>query len=726
MSGLDPIFAGVAALVLNTVKETAQEESGSVLARWLNKDIRKALAQQVYNASGNYFKNYQERHGKLKVTCVRMDVPMALDELYTTVQLLERSELRYFVSAEGLEKQFREGGRRRFLPSKARKESGIAVANQQRFLMVLGGPGIGKSTLLRKIGLEALKQRNYRHNCLPVFLPLQRFKDVEITIEQRIAQEFQTCGFPEPGAVTAAMLKKGKLLVLLDGLDEVARDLEGGVIEQIRDFVDQYHNNRFIASCRVAAYKGGFPRFKDVAIAPFGNVQIEQFIQNWFSGEKDRENNTAEQCWELLQRPEYEATRELAQTPLLLTLLCAVYDKRLDFPKNRASLYGEALDVVLKEWAAEKRIHNHPIYRDLPIELERQLLAELAFDSFVNDQLFFEKRDVTRHVRKFLVSNLNAPQHMDSEAVLEAIEVQQGILTERARDTYSFSHLTFQEYLTAQHIVNNQEVAWLVENHLKDEQWREVFLLVAGLMPGRKGADFLLQTMEQQAHKYLDTPTLRELIQWADRSTVNSRDPSKPVAKRVGAIFLALDLDRALDRALDLALAIKLDLALDLNSAFDPNFDLAINLGLARDLARDLARNLALDPSLALDLVLDLAQVIQSSQILDCFNYDGLVQEIEDFHKVVNLKIMTGRRNYISNTFYEELIKNLFTYWSKAFEFDLKKLAELSINERVALENCLYSCDLIVRCKESAVRVSPEVWQDIEDRMLTLPEDEIV
>ncbi|MEO1147545.1 MAG: NACHT domain-containing protein [Cyanobacteria bacterium J06638_22] len=546
-----------------------------------------------------------------------MDAPIELDKLYTTVQLLERSELRYFESMAGLEEQFRDGGRRSFRYREAEKESGISVANQQQFLMVLGGPGIGKSTLLRKVGLEALKRKQgcYEHECLPVFLPLQRFKDMETTIEQRIANELKICGFPEPEAVTAAMLKKGKLLVLLDGLDEVAKDLEDAVIEQIRDFVDRHRNNRFMASCRVAAYKGGFPRFKDVAIAPFEDEQIEQFIRNWFSGEKDQENETADQCWKLLQRPDYAATRELAQTPLLLTLLCAVYDKQLDFPKNRASLYGEALDVVLKEWAAEKRIHNDPIYRDLPIELERELLAELAFDSFVEDQLFFEKREVTRRIRDFFVSNVNAPKHLDSDKVLEAIEVQQGILTERARDTYSFSHLTFQEYLTAQHIVDNQQVEWLVENHLVNQQWREVFLLVAGLMPGRKGADVLLQAMEQQTRQYLDFAILKDLIQWADSATIDSQNPSKPAAKRVGAIFLvcdlaldrsrtnALDRSRARDRAHALALALNLD----------------GSHALARALARDRGRALAL--TLALDLALALAQVIQHSQILSCFNW---------------------------------------------------------------------------------------------------------
>ena len=112
-------------------------------------------------------------------------------------------------------------------------------------------------------------------------------------------------------------------------------------------------------------------------MAAFEDEQIEQFIRNWFPiaptaapavepatdpAAEQAADQAAEQCWKLLQSPDYAAAKELAQTPLLLTLLCAVYRSYRDFPKNRAQLYGEALDVLLREWAAEKRIHDEPIF----------------------------------------------------------------------------------------------------------------------------------------------------------------------------------------------------------------------------------------------------------------------------------------------------------------------------------------------------------------------------
>ena len=37
---------------------------------------------------------------------------------------------------------------------------GTQVANNKQYLVLLGGPGVGKSTFLRKVGLEALKGKN--------------------------------------------------------------------------------------------------------------------------------------------------------------------------------------------------------------------------------------------------------------------------------------------------------------------------------------------------------------------------------------------------------------------------------------------------------------------------------------------------------------------------------------------------------------------------------------
>jgi predicted NACHT family NTPase len=367
----------------------------------LGQKVDRQLQQQVGGAVKKYVQTYDEQHCQLKYDCLRIDRALSLEQIWTDVQVLNTRESRRFETPEALRELFLETGRGFTFEQSSRKE-GIAVANLEPRLMVLGSPGIGKSTFLRKVGLEALKWETarYRHELIPVFIELKFFGDEHQDIEKLIAEEFKTCGFPNAEVFTQRLLEAGKLLVLLDGLDEVPTDYVDRAIKQIGDLVDRYSQNRFIASCRIAAYKGGFPRFKDVTMADFSDKQIETFVRQWFR----REPKIAEQYLQLLNSSEYKAVKELGQTPLLLTLLCAVYDESQSLPKQRAALYGEALEVWLKKWAAERRVHRDPIYQELHFQLEQVLLSEIAYQSFAEDQLFFSKRELTEQIRTFLVS----------------------------------------------------------------------------------------------------------------------------------------------------------------------------------------------------------------------------------------------------------------------------------------------------------------------------------
>jgi hypothetical protein len=699
---------------------------GSKAVKEVSKSFDETAKNFLHKAFGKYAQKYKERHGKLKVVCVRMDEAVSLESVYTTVQFLDRAGISYFESPETLQELFRQTGKRRFQSKDNQKREGITVANEEQHLMVLGAPGVGKSTFLRKIGLEALKGKSgkFQHSCIPVFLNLNLFKADEIDIEKLIAQEFSICGFPASEEFTTAALKNGKLLILLDGLDEVPTDKVDLAITQIQNLVDSYDKNRFIASCRVAAYKGGFQRFKDVIIAEFDDSQIEEFINNWFRSEVDKTVETATQCWELLQNPEYAAAKELAQTPLLLTLLCLVYNDSLDFPKNRAALYGEALDVLLKKWAAEKRIQREPIYRKLSPELEQDLLAEIAYTSFEADRLFFSQREVVSQIKNFLMDNVNAPKHLDGEAVLRAIEVQQGILVERARDAYSFSHLTLQEYLTAQYIDDHRQVEKLVTEHLSDKRWKEVFLLVAGLMRG--GADELLLLMEKEAQKYINTPTLKALLIWAEQITDGSQGSFKPVAKRATAITIAIAIANATGSAYAYAYAFAI--AITNTYAYAYAYAIDITNDLANTITIDFANAIANANTIDFANAINLANAITNAIGLNTISHVHQLEKLKIFNNVdfagliarleaLKARITLNKQPLEGHQRFEGRFQKI---WLQAFNIG-PELVNLSEEEVKDLENYLYANYLMVQCKQAARRVSPKTWEEIEARMLRVP-----
>ena len=222
-----------------------------------------------------------------------------------------------------------------------------------------------------------------------------------------------------------------------------------------------------------------------------------------------------------------------------------VYDESQHFPRNRASLYEDALNIFLKGWAAEKRVHRGTsINQYLDIADEKRMLSEIAAENLEANRLFFTEDELIAQIQEFGEGNANTLETFNAPEILDKILIDQGLFVERVRDSYSFSHLTFQEHLTAKYIVRDtRSIRRLAKKHLHNDQWHEVFLLTSGLM---HTADDLLTAMEAEAAKLIDT-NLKSLFGWAEDITGATDNRYSRHGKRVFAIrqyFLLYQLNK--------------------------------------------------------------------------------------------------------------------------------------------------------------------------------------
>ncbi len=526
-------------------------------------------------------------------------------------------------------------------------------------------------------------------------------------LEQAIAAEFKNCGLPQYQECTSKFLEQGKLLILLDGLDEVPNARTREMVTKIQNFVDRYSQNRFIVSCRIAAYRHNFTRFTDVAIADFDDREIETFITNWFHYNPER----GKECREKLQAEGYEATKELAQTPLLLTLICLVYQRGGQFPVKRASLYEKALRVLLEEWNAAKEIPQEQLYKGLDTKAKESMLAQIAWDTFKDDYLFFQRGRVIKKIEELSKEILPSEESINGGAILRDIEVQHGLLVERAQSIYSFSHLTMQEFLTAQNICDDDhKVEELVKKYLCDERWREVFLLLAGL---KKKADKFLLMIEKQVQTYVVSYKLQNLLAWVEEVTDTSEGDIRPLGKRAAVLGYVRVLIRTVNKIKTTLITIRNErisytysiLTIDTSSKTtidsDKYYDFLFGIN---DIINDLYDS---DVS---DDFLEYVEWLEKYKVYKSVDFPGLISSLE------KLKQQTRDNNQLGEgcqRLHEKTIEILL----QAFHLDLK-IIDLSQEEYNALDNYLYGICLLLNCKEEAVRVSSATWEKIEQRML--------
>lgn len=730
------------------------------------KEIRGAYAkveheQRLIAAAEAYLYNYQNRHCQIKILPGLMKEPLELEAIYTDVKMLDDRSVRAFMGLDALETAYRQNETRGGWHNQSERLDGMTVANNKPCLMVLGGPGIGKSTFLRKVGLEALKSKGtLDRECIPVFLELKNFREESIDIRKKIVEEFDICNFPAAGTFVDAALAQGKLLVLFDGLDEVPSRILNQVIKKIEDFVDKYRpkvsakdkpikdkQNSFVVSCRTAAYRSSFRRFTDITISEFDNEQIKHFIYRWFGSEEDQELETASKYLAILNQSEHRATKELAQTPLLLTFLCLVYDREQTLPNERSTLYGRALNIILNEWAAQKRIEPDPIYKGFHVSLEQVMLAEIAYNSFREDQLFFSKDTITERITAFLTNTLDAPKYLNADAILRAIEIQQGILVERATNAYSFSHLTLQEYLTALHIVENRLETELVTQYLIEDTWREVFLLTAGLMKNR--VMLLLEAIDRQARTYIEPyPKLKALIQWAE---VNKGGPSElcqraavlAVACASASAFASANNSASISaRACAIASASSSDLAVasssdnistnaDIISSFDfiastvaKAFTRANDSANAIDRAREKGSNKAIDGARSRAIISAIDRAIVSARLIGSDSANADRHHFFNIATLISLSAKLSQHQKLlpsetdSSQDWRIWAEQLNRIWLDTLDIRQESII-FSPSEATALQDYLQANELLLCCKKAAIRVPRNGWEDLEERLLT-------
>ncbi|NMF85313.1 NACHT domain-containing protein [Nodosilinea sp. P-1105] len=722
---LESFLLATAGSLASVAIDSAKETGGGFLNR-VGKRISDDLKQRYFEASKRYIESYTDRHCKIKVLGMRE--PVNLDSIYTAVKFLSFTEIIRFSSVESLEREYRSDRLGGFSPkaNKKNQKSGIDVANREQFLMVLGGPGVGKSTFLRKVALEAIKAERgkYSHRKIPVLIELKRLESKDIDIIKIIANEFDICGFPSAQTFTKNALDKGNLLVIFDGIDEVPAGNLNLVLTKIQDFVDRYKKNRYISSCRTAAYRSYLRGFSDVEMANFDEEQIYSFIKNWFKSAVDIELSTAENCWNALLQPENSSAKELAHTPLLLTFLCLIFDRSQAFPDNRSSLYKKALRILLEEWAAEKRIMREAIYEGLSVELEEILLSEIAFEGFVSDRLFFIRKEISSQIKQFLESNLNAPKYLDGESVLKAIEVQQGILVERAEDVYSFSHLTLQEYLTAQYIIENQLISSLVQEELFNKRWKEVLILVSGLIHGRSGSDDLLLMIEKKmAAILIHNPLIMifdlvdnfvKAVQHYPEIQENVYQKNSSLKNRLHATYLIFSVlhDLNISQA-GFYGKIPGQQGINLSNDF-----MEVRKHLF-DIANKMSIDFGWDQSYISVRGLNGVITLYESRVASLYKAFLISDEVNQ-RVLYLIKSLRDRvpKNEDSSEIRLGFLGNMIDGFSNALGLDLSSI-RIESQDLADIKNYLYACNLSIDCKRAAIRVSPITWKAIEDRMLT-------
>jgi HEAT repeat protein/energy-coupling factor transporter ATP-binding protein EcfA2 len=279
-------------------------------------------------------------------------------------------------------------------------------------------------------------------------------------------------------------LKNGKCLLLLDALDEVPKEHRNDLQKKLNRFARNYPCP-IICTSRIVGYGGAFVESaKEVEIVPFSQKQTEQYIETWFTnaaGYIEDDSVSAEKLIEELRdKPQITG---LAQNPLLLSLLCSLYqEKGLTLPARRTQVYAKAVDYMLSKWRSDN--HRQSSSGGWVIA-KIQLLESLAYQFSCEGKEIFSLRELRDKIEKFLRGESCSDfRNATAANLMKELCEEDGIIQKLAMqgEQYLFLHRTFQEYLTASYLKNASNNIALARKHFWEYDWHETLTLLAGLM----------------------------------------------------------------------------------------------------------------------------------------------------------------------------------------------------------------------------------------------------
>ncbi|MFC1430831.1 NACHT domain-containing protein [Streptacidiphilus sp. N1-3] len=382
-----------------------------------------------------------------------------------------------------------------------------------RRILVRGSAGSGKTTLLQWLATAAARRELPESladlaDCVPLLIRLRavaRREDLPSPEEFLAAVAKPLAGHARAAGWVTEQMERGRILLLVDGVDEVPEADRERTRAWLSELMDAYPDVRYVVTTRPSAVREGWlarAGFTELELLPMSRADVAAFIARWHTAAGSGEQYA--QWRELLTAAvvSKQDLGRLATSPLMCGLLCALNrDRRGYLPEGRMELYAAALEMLLVRRDRERGITG-PDGLDLSAEQQIQLLQRLAYWLATNG-----RAEIGHELAvKILGTVLPAMPAVTGtpEEVLHHLLVRSGLLRRPTTETVDFVHRTFQDYLAAKAAVEDESLGLLARN-AHDDQWEDVLRMAVGHGRPRERAQLLrallAQAEQEPAHR---------------------------------------------------------------------------------------------------------------------------------------------------------------------------------------------------------------------------------
>ncbi|WP_304016492.1 hypothetical protein [Nonlabens dokdonensis] len=357
-------------------------------------------------------------------------------------------------------------------------DGAIDILNTRENFIVHGIPASGKSILLKRTGIKALRNLSTNYAVFLIDFSKQRkdkpnsVKDITRIIEKQYVENTDNEIFEKASYE--------RILVMFDGIDDVhSEDDVSSIVRLINDFSTQFKDYQIVMALRTSHFlvnEDILSKFENIELMPFNLHQALTLVQKIIPNDKRK----AQSFTNALKNSMISSS--LFRTPLALTLLAILYRDGMELeelPANITELYKKFIDIYLERWDTTKGISQQHKF-----ERVKDILAYIAFRMHQNMEDCID----VKTLEEYLFDLKAIYSHEELENIPNFIKFlisRRGVYVyHKSHEVFCFYNNDFQQYFLSLHFDESNE-SKLVENFL-NEQYENAIVFYCGANPKRE------------------------------------------------------------------------------------------------------------------------------------------------------------------------------------------------------------------------------------------------
>ena len=309
-----------------------------------------------------------------------------------------------------------------------------------------GIPGQGKSIYLRYLCSREL----IHGEKLPVFVELRRLQNGQ-SLRSLLITALERYGFE--GADEDSLdflLSSGKLILMLDGFDEISEDNSQKIIFEIEDLIEKHEDRlRVLVTSRPESGIERSARFRVFRLAPIEPSDIPHMVKRLCPDQV-----TSDAILAVVNSKQVDIKRFLV-TPLMVTLLVLVYKTEREEPKELADFYDLVFWTLLSRHDRTKPGYVRKRKSGLADRQIKQVFEAFCFLSKRKNQSTFPvelANGIVEEAARATHIKVNTTDYLDDITRITGLLLEEGL-------QYHFVHLSIQEFFAASYVRQRPDVA---------------------------------------------------------------------------------------------------------------------------------------------------------------------------------------------------------------------------------------------------------------------------